>query len=325
LTASILLACGILLSPASGRAAMMQFAGPTANGGMTFEGAAGPYPAIPVNSITYAPPYGYLNGQCVWINSSLNNYIAANQVNGTAGQQLWSYSWANAATEALYQSGMTVTNYFPYVTSVGQVNLPNGYQYPAKAAGQYGGAVFSMTYTPNLGGNGAPAVANPLWIQAYEGTLYGTAFGPILDNGPIGQGYAYSKQSNTVAPYYAGSVANQSWVADEPSVPLNGYANNPVVTAEFQMVLATDTQTQVQVQYGNKTVTDTMNSLTLYGGEWWGFTYSAYNTPNPPPLPPLGPLPDPAPEPSTLLLFGFGAIGLVIATCHRRRQLTATT
>jgi hypothetical protein len=322
LIASILLACGVLLSPGSGHAAMFQFAGPTAQGGKTFEGAVGPYPAIPVNSITYAPPYGYLNGQCVWINSSLNNYIAANQVNGTAGQQLWSYSWANAATEALYQSGMTVTNYFPYVTSVGKVTLPNGYSYAAKAAGQYGGAVFSMTYTPNLGGNGAPAVANPLWIQAYEGTRRGTAFGPILDNA-LGQGYAYTKQSNTAAPYYAGSIANQSFVADEPQVFLNGYANNPVVTAEFQMVLATDTTSQVQVKYGNKTVTDTMNSLTLYGGEWWGFTYSAYNTPNPPPLPPLGPLPDPAPEPSTLLM-GLSGIGLITATYRRRRQSNAT-
>ena len=141
--------------------------------------------------------------------------------------------------------------------------------------------VFSLTYTA---GQGGAAVTNPLWIQAYEGTIYGKAFGPILDNGPIvggtpTPGYAYTKQSNTTAPYYSGAIANQPWVADEPRVPENEYENNPIVASQFQMALATDTTTAVAVQYKGTTYNDTLNTLTLYGGEWWGFTYSGYDNP----------------------------------------------
>ena len=157
LIASILLACGVLLSPGYGRAGtIQQFAGPTVQGDDTFQGAVGPYNAatgaIPLTSITYAAPYSYLNGQCVWINTALNNYIAANQFNATQGQQLWTYNWVSLATEKTYQAGMTVTNYYPFVGSAAAVTVYPGYSYPAIAAGEYGGAVFSLTYTAGQGG-----------------------------------------------------------------------------------------------------------------------------------------------------------------------------
>ncbi len=48
----------------------------------------------------------------------------------------------------------------------------------------------------------------------------------------------------------------------------------------------------------------TENAITLYGGEWWGYQYSAVETP----------------EPSTLVLIGIGAVLAVVAYRREPRR-----
>ncbi|HUY92953.1 MAG TPA: PEP-CTERM sorting domain-containing protein [Pirellulales bacterium] len=321
--------------PEYAAAGIFQSAGPTYYGDDYHQAEVGPYGAygpngtdgpIPVSSITYNFPYNlYLNGECIWINDSLDNYIEANPKNGSGPSgQAWAYSWASLATEKLVQSGITVTDYFPFVVQQAAFPTENDKSFGAVGPGELGGAVIKLTYTPNLNGNGAPELDNPTWVQAYEGTSRGHNFGPILDNG----GVVDTSSSNSKTPYYAGAKGTingtnptQTYFADEPVANENEYENNPVVALQFQTVLATDVTSTLS---NGKT----LNTVTLYGGEWWGFTYSANDAPPPPPpapppaLPPFNAFPMvPTPEPSTFVLAGLGGIGLAIATYRRRRQL----
>ena len=92
---------------------------------------------------------------------------------------------------------------------------------------------------------------------------------------------------------------------DRPQVPeLNSataseYEMNPVVSSQFQVVLSSDT-TSVD-RFGV-----TQNAVTLYGGLWWGFNYTASDTP--------------VPEPSTLLLLTLGGVGLFVFRRVRRNK-----
>ena len=60
---------------------------------------------------------------------------------------------------------------------------------------------------------------------------------------------------------------------DRPQVPENEYENNPIVSAQFQVALVGD---EVSIKHGI-----VQNKLTLYGGEWWGYEYSATDVPEP--------------------------------------------
>ena len=155
---------------------------------------------------------------------------------------------------------------------------------PQGPTDELGGAVFNLKYTPQAG---APAITNLHWIQAYTGSIYGNAFGPILDNNPSGP---YSSQTNDSpfydTQYFAGTLTNGGYFIDRPYVFENEYETNPVVSSQFQVVLANDA---ISVVGGVVS-----NSVTLYGGEWWGYTFSAV---------------DVVPEPTAAALFVIGALG----------------
>jgi hypothetical protein len=112
------------------------------------------------------------------------------------------------------------------------------------------------------------------WIQGYTGTIYGKAFGPILDNDPA---HPFEAQSNAGLPFYDGPYAagqlagGGGWFLDTPFVTETTrggeYESNPVVSAQFQIVLADYDKDK--------------KHITLYGGEWWGYTYTAVETPEP--------------------------------------------
>jgi hypothetical protein len=269
----IVLALSVSLAPSN--AYGFQIAGPTFFGDDNHTASVNPFPAIAVSTIANPP------GQCAWINTGLNNFIAANPANGSGPSgQGWSYSWAGVATEATVEAGINILDYYPYVVTQPAVTAANGAAAPTGATGELGGAVFNISYTPTPA-NGAPILNNLRWIQALNGSLYGNPTGggsPILDTPFNGGGSPYTSQSN-LTPFYdplgfAGRYgANNGYFVDRPSVPENEYETNPVAAVQFQVVLATDTTSVV----GGIT----QNALTLYGGEWWGFTYSATDVPGP--------------------------------------------
>jgi hypothetical protein len=294
----MLFAVGVLHSPSAARG---DFVSNTASVSAVFgddvhTSTLNPYPLVPVSSITYAG-HPELNGQCAWINSGLNAFIAANPANGTGPSgQGWSYAWAGVAQEAAVERGLslvsftyngkTYSGYNPFVVNQPPVTTANGATYPSRISNaEVGGAILNLRYTPQ---QGAPAIANLHWIQGYTGSIYGTAFGPILDNDPA---HPYSAQSDVTpfyggppGPYAAGTLANGGgWFLDRPFVTETRaggeYESNPVVSSQFQVVLVGDTVTRQPLGPGGRMVTE--NALTLYGGEWWGYTYTAVETPEP--------------------------------------------
>lgn len=239
-----------------------------------------PYPAIAVSTIGSSPP-----GQCDWINTGLSAFTATNPANSSGPSGMWwSFTWAGAAAEAQVEAGISILDYYPFVAREPDVIAGNGTNFPGEAVGELGGAVFNLRYTPQPG---APVITNLHWIQALTGIRRGTPVPTILDTGP-----AYTSQS-TVTPFYDTAAAARTnasgggWFLDTPFILENEYETNPVASVQFQVILASDIQT---VSGGV-----TNNAVTLYGGEWWGFTFSAMDVP----------------EPSACLLVTLGGIGLL--------------
>ena len=301
LSPAIVLCAGVPLSPGAAYAGTQQNTGPILAGDDFNSASVNPYPLIQVSTIGSLPP-----GQCAWINAGMTAFATANPANGTGPSgEGWTYSWAGVADEAKIEAGISVIDYYPWVVNQPTVYTANGSVFAGAANfGEVGGAVFNISYVPQPG---APVLNNMHWIQAYTGTIRGAAFGPILDNGgygppvnpgdppatPGGAAVAYSTQ-NSFSPYYdytgaAGLWGNGAWFADRPFVRELEYENNPVVSSQFQVVLADVVRTQAPSGVWQ-------NAVTLYGGEWWGFNYTAT---------------DIVPEPSTYVLLTIGGIGLL--------------
>jgi hypothetical protein len=171
----------------------------------------------------------------------------------------WDYTWASQAQQRLVAAGIKVLNYDAYVVEQPDVLAANGINFPSTTVGlnDLGGAVLNLSYMPVMG---APEITNLNWIQAYIQTTKGVS-GTFLDN------------NNQNAPFYngpytAGTLAKGGgWFLDTPYDSYGNYNNNPNSTVQFQVVVA-------NFNPANKFVT-------LYGGIWWGYTYSteATNTP----------------------------------------------
>jgi len=275
-------------------------AGPTVGGDDFNSATLNPYVnnnPIPVSTIASDPP-----GQCAWINTGLGAFEAANPPVGSgpsASGQDWTFNWAGAAAEAQVEAGISILDYIPYVVTKPSVTAGNGQVFPAGAPGELGGAVLNLKYTPQPG---APAITNLHWIQAYTGTLRGEAVPTLLDNDP---GHPYTAQSG-VTPFYdtAGYAAGTlpgggGWFLDRPLTLEKEFESDPVASIQFQVVLANDAVSDVDG------VVD--NTVTLYGGEWWGFTYSAVDVP----------------EPSAYLLLTLGGSGLLFFRSMAGRKRAA--
>ena len=261
-----------------------------------------PYPLTPVSTITYEG-HPELTGQCAWINAGLDKWIKDNPG--------WSYKWAGVDKEAAVEKGISLvpykyddgtgekeySGYNPFVVTQPVVKGANDFSFPSNVKDrELGGAVINLRYTKQEGVD----IPNLRWIQAYTGSIWGTDFGPILDNG----GDPYKTQDNSKPAYYVGEGYSSGklggdggYFEDRPLVTemMGGgeYEGNPVVSAQFQVVLA---------DY------DTTNKkITLYGGEWWGYTYTAVETP----------------EPSSCLLMAFGGCGLLFVRRVTRRMCAA--
>jgi hypothetical protein len=282
-----LLAVSVLLTPGKACGVMFQSVGPTPFGDDVHSAMLDPYPAIAVSSIPASPPTPA--GQCVWINTGTDQFKKDNPADGSGPtHEGWTFNWAGVDAEAKVEGGIKILDYFPYVVTPPAVTLANGTVYPKGDPGELGGAVINLSYTPGL--NGAPVINNLHWIQALTGIRRGVAVPQILDTGP-----AFESQSTTT-PFYdtAGGAAgtfgtNQGYFFDRPLINENEYEGNPVASVQFQVVLASDS-----------TATDAkgvvQHTVTLYGGEWWGFTYTASDVP----------------EPSMFVLLAFGGSGLFV-------------
>jgi hypothetical protein len=271
-----------------------------------------PYPFIPVSTITYVG-HPELNGQCSWINTGLSAFKAA------PGNSGWTWNWAGVAQEAASEKGIslvpyrydfgdgkgtqTYSGYNPFVVRCPEVTAApgTGISFPATAPGEYGGAVINLQYTPQPDLEIGIKKGHSLhWIQAYTGTLWGHTIPPLLDNDPDNP---YRAQSG-VTPFYdevtraAGTLTGGGgYFDDRPLIPEfdsfwthKEYESNPVASLQYQVVLADFDEAE--------------KHITVYGGVWWGFTYSAVDIPNP--------------EPSSCFLMALGGGGLLIFRRMRR-------
>lgn len=289
----ILLAGGVLLSPSIASGALIPTtAGPTLGVDDYNTSTLNPSPAIAVSTIASIPP-----GQCAWINTGLAAFSAANPADGSGPSgQGWTFAYAGAAVEAQVEAGISILDYYAWAVNIPAVTDGAGNNYPANnTAADRGGAVFNLRYTPQPG---APVINNLHWIQGVTGTIRGTAIPTGLDNFTSLTTFARDNSS----PFYDGGLTpgaagtlpgGGGWFLDIPWIPENEYELNPVASIQFQVVLAGVTTSVVNGV--------TQNAVTLYGGEWWGFEYTAVDVP----------------EPSTLVLLALGGMGLLV--CRRVR------
>ncbi|HEV3023691.1 MAG TPA: hypothetical protein VGX76_14550, partial [Pirellulales bacterium] len=193
----MLLAVGVLLSPSDARGGpIFPFVGPKLFGDDLHWATVDPFPPTPISTITSDAP-----GESPWINTGLAAFMAANPANGSGPSgQAWTFNWAGAAAEAAVESGIKILAYYPWVVTPPRVGAANGGVLRRGAAGEQGGAVLSLKYTPQPG---TLRIPNLQWIQAYTGTLYGAAVPQLLGND---RSHPFASQSN-LSPWY-GAVEN---------------------------------------------------------------------------------------------------------------------
>ncbi len=278
---------GFLLAP---RAAGTTFetAVPTFFGDDNHTAKVNPYPAIAVSTIV-SPP-----GECPWINTGTSLFKTANPADGTGpSHAAWNFNWAGVADEAKIEAGISITDYYPFVVKSPAVTGANGKTYAGNAPGEYGGAVMNLKYTPQPG---APALPNLHWMQGLTGTIRGNSIPTGLDNFSSLSTFTRDNTSpfydGGLTPGVAGTLADGGgYFVDRPLTLENEYELNPIADVQFQVILASDSIDDVG---GVAT-----HTVTMYGGEWWGYQYSATDVP----------------EPTACAYLAFATIGLL-----RRRR-----
>ncbi|HWX20050.1 MAG TPA: PEP-CTERM sorting domain-containing protein [Candidatus Binatia bacterium] len=276
----ILMAGSLFLLPEAASAAMTPTtAGPTFGIDDYNVSTLNPSPVIPVSTLVGA--------QCPWINSGLNNFVSSHPG--------WTYSWASQADMAKVEQGISILDYYSWVVKEPPVTDARGTNWTTpdpplqgnNNVHDVGGATFNLKYTPVAG---AHVFSDLHWIQGLDAYYddYGyydpTNFQVRLD---------LAAGNNT--PFYdngfaAGKLAGGGgWFLDTPfKIENEALETNPVADVQFQVVLA---------DFNSATT-----NVTLYGGDWWGYKYTASDTL--------------IPEPGALALLAVGGMTLL-----RRRRL----
>ena len=160
--------------------------------------------------------------------------------------------------------------------------MVGGVIYPANdTVEDRGGAAIALTYT------GVPGVTinNPCWIQVYRGSQLGVLENTIDNKTPTTAACYPSTGSGTLA---GGGV----WLEDRPFTRELEYELNPVVNEEFVSLLV------------GQNIVNGFDTVTIYGGVDWGYTYTAYDTP----------------EPASIGLVAAGIGAIAMLACSRRRK-----
>lgn len=208
-----------------------------------------PEPAVRVSALPDA--------ECPWISSTLTDFVRSH-----AG---WSYDWAPQEEMTKVEEGLTILDYFAWVVHEPDVRIATGQVYVRDQGlndpEDVGGAVFNLDYEAVAG---AHVFADLHWIQAYHGSAYGGAVVTRLDNG--GASTPFYDTRGAAGRY--GPQDEKAWFLDRPWTKELEYEGNPVADYEYQVVLA---------DYDSAAM-----KITLYGGYWWGYTYTASDVPLPP-------------------------------------------
>jgi hypothetical protein len=190
---------------------------------------------------------------CPWVIPSLTGA-------GFTGNTGWNFTWATAAQDQQVLNDLTVVSYYAWAVNAPVYTDPNGQAWGGQPNGEAGGAYLQLAFNP---GATDPVRGQTItWIQAVDSGYYGGALNVHLDN-----------PNNRASPFYItpSYSAGQNYFVDIPGTPENEYEGSPVGDFQAQVFLAVDSGAG-----GGFT-----DNVTIYGGEWWGYQYTAVDTPEP--------------------------------------------
>jgi hypothetical protein len=247
--------CGSLLTQSASAVLIPTTSGPNFGIDDYNTSTLNPSPVIQVSTLAGA--------QCPWINSGLNGFISSHPG--------WSYSWASQADMAKVEQGISILDYYAWTVTEPPVTDARGTNWTIADppllptnTNDVGGATFNLKYTPVAG---AHVFTDLHWIQGLSayydnyGYYASSNFQTRLDN-PFA--------SNNTPFYDTGGAAGKlsgggGWFLDTPfKIETEALETNPVADVQFQVVLA---------DFNAATT-----NITLYGGEWWGYKYTASDT-----------------------------------------------
>jgi hypothetical protein len=211
----------------------------------------------------------------------LNNAIANSDFNTPT----WVFRFVNGTTTPFIPAGdLTVNTYSPWVVTSNPVADPGGSLQSRPVHGaDAGGANFALTYQPRAGTTD-PGAASIHFLQIYRYSDNGQAATFHVDN-----------PSTSVPWYDAGGVSrigpNKSWMFDIPYGTEDMTETGTAGQDERLLSRVFDFQTFVAVD----NFAGGVHTVSLYGGETWGYRYDNIDTP----------------EPATIALFAAGVAGLL--------------
>lgn len=234
----------------------------------------------PNGSSTLDPSPAIYVDNCPWLSPALaaQGFDADGLDNIAGNADDWTITYLDLA------GSFTLDTYDAWVDSYPAGDI-DGHAYSGKSLPNRGGAIFGLTYQPNIA-DGDPSGNDVHWINVYN-TNNPSDF-DIANGHNAGGGY-YSTLDNDGNPagnpfYDPIGTAGNDWFLDIPWDPLS-----PGYDTEFQTFIAT----------GDLTA----HTLTIYDGVWWGYETK------------------PIPEPATVLLLGPG-LGVLALLRKRRPKLS---
>lgn len=241
------------------------------------------------NVSTLVPyPATFVSGGAI-ASTALEAALATSAFNGST----WNFNFADPTT--IPASSLTVNTYTAWVVTNDPTDDPGGTSQTQEVMGQdAGGANFAMTYTPRANSTD-PAAGSIHFLQLYRESINGGADTYAIDN------------AGADVPWYdelgiSDIGAASSWLFDIPYTCEAGLTSNDDCTGGVD-----EAQTSANVEFWSYVAVDTMNAgvndVVLYGGENWGYDYTAVD--------------NFVAEPTSLVMLATG--GLLLGTIRRRK------
>jgi hypothetical protein len=254
---------------------------------------------------------------CPWLASSLPNSASGDNVGWDYNDPTkWSFRFAtNVPGQSTVGSGTVQSFYYSaWVVNNDGYTLPNGNAANTyDITGDIGGANYTLNYVPGAndpgGSSSATALANVHFFQ-FVRTISTFQDEPNGVPSTVTRYFVDNKGSLTTPFYdqvfasgYAGPGNSQKWMDDTPYRCENQSGTGTCNDDGPPTLVSIDWEAQVfvAVNLGANATLGTQNDVILYGGRWWGFTYTNADVP----------------EPGFGLLSGLGVIAMALA---RRRK-----